>query len=493
MRDQAQLKAKIDAVRDDPRAHPRIRKIARDKSEGIKIVLNYKPREYFKPFHARTQRFACIVAHRRAGKTVATLHDLQRAALRNSFDSSKYAYIAPTYSQAKSTAWDYLVEAAAPFFAYGAKINQSDLQVSYPSGAIIRLFGADNYDTLRGLRLDGAVLDEYADIDPRAWTQVIRPALSDRRGFATFIGTPRGHNHFYDIYRGTADNPTGLANPAEWFTACLRASDLVPAHETWAPELASQLAGLSDEEVARFYGERDLLSSIELAQSRRQVSEEEYRQEYECDFESANQGAYYGKQMSAALKDGRITQVPYDPKYQVFTAWDIGGNRDATAIWFAQLVGKGVHLIDYIENRGADSAPYAKAVLGRPYAYAQHFLPHDAESRHPGSELDYKEALEAHGLTRITVLPAGIREHGINAVRLLLPRCYFDEKECDLGCEALKSYQTEWDAKNKVFKATPLHNWASHAADAFRYLAVALDRHVTSPNFGRKLVYPRGF
>lgn len=493
MRDQAQLKAKIDAVRDDVRAHPRVRKIARDKSDGIKIVLAYKPRAYFKPFHARTQRFACIVAHRRAGKTVATLHDLQRAALRNSFDSSKYAYIAPTYSQAKSTAWNYLLEAAAPFFAHGAKVNQSDLQVSYPNGAIIRLFGADNHDSLRGLRLDGAVLDEYADFDPEAWPLVVRPTLSDRRGFATFIGTPRGHNHFYDIYRGTPEIPTGLANPTEWFTDSLKASDLVPAHLTWAPEWAAEVAGLSDEAVNQFYKDRELLSADELSQNRRQISEESYNQEYECDFESANQGAYYGKQMSAALKDGRITKVPYDPKYQVFTAWDIGGNRDATAIWFAQLVGRSVHLIDYIENKGAASAPYAKVVLDRPYAYAQHFLPHDAESRHPGSELDYKQALEAHGVTRITVLPAGIREHGINAVRLLLPRCYFDASECDIGIEALKMYQTEYDEKNKVFKATPKHNWASHGADAFRYLAVALDRHVAAPNFGRKLVYPKGF
>ena len=434
------------------------------------IKINYQPRGYFKPFHQRTQRFACVVAHRRAGKTVACIQDLQRAALTNPAVRTLYAYIAPTYAQAKATVFDYLIEAAAPYVQLKlASVNQSELKVTYYNGATIRLFGADNYNALRGLRLDGTVLDEYADFDPRAWTQVIRPALSDRRGFATFIGTPRGHNHFYDIYRD------GVRAPNEWFTANLKASDLVPANDL--------------DPRAR---EKALLTSDELEMARRQMSAEWYNQEYECDFEAANPGAYYGKQMADAEKDGRITSIPYDPKYQVYTAWDIGGDRDATAIWFAQTVGRGVFLIDYMENTGADSAPYAKALLNRPYSYAQHFLPHDATARHPGSQRDYREALGDHGLRNITVLPRLDRELGINSVRLLLPRCSFDKRECDLGIEALRMYQTEWDEKNKIFKATPKHDWASHGADAFRYLAVALDKHTVSPNFNRKLEYPKG-
>jgi len=176
------------------------------------------------PFHNRTQRYACIVAHRRAGKTVACIHDLQRAACTSSADRPLFAYIAPTYSQAKTTAWDYLTDAAAPFHPYGVKINQSELRVTYPNGAQIRLFGADNYNSLRGMPLSGCVLDEYADIDPRAYPSVIRPALSDLRGFAIFIGTPRGHNAFYELYRKAGNDP-------EWFTACLKASELVPIND----------------------------------------------------------------------------------------------------------------------------------------------------------------------------------------------------------------------------------------------------------------------
>ncbi len=434
------------------------------------ITIRYKPRPYFEAFHKRTQRFACVVAHRRAGKTVACIHDLVRAALQNPNERSLYAYIAPTYAQAKATAWDYLVEAVAPLMPYGVKTNLTELKADLPNGSTVRLFGADNYDTLRGLRLDGVVLDEYADFDPRAWTTVIRPALSDRRGFAVFIGTPRGHNDFYSVYRNA------LKHPDEWFTAALRASELVPLNDI-DPEAKSH----------------NLLTTDELDEIRKQISDEEYRQEFECDFESANRGAYYGKQMEDAQKSGRIGHYPWDPNYQVYTAWDIGGDRDATAIWFWQLQGKAVYLIDYMENTGADSAPYAKSLLKRPYSYAQHFLPHDAGPNRTGVDKSYADFLRDHGLRNITVLPSGVREHGINAARLLLPRCYFDARECEYGIEALKMYQTEWDEKNKVFKSTPKHDWASHGADAFRYLAIALDKHVSAPNFNRVLKYPRGF
>ncbi len=410
------------------------------------------------------------MAHRRAGKTVACINDLLRAALTSPHSRSLYAYIAPTYAQAKATAFDYLVEACAPLMPFKAKINQSELKVDLPNGSTVRLFGADNYHALRGLRLDRVVLDEYADFDPRAWTTVIRPALSDRRGAATFIGTPRGHNGFFDVYRDA------LRNPDEWYTATLKASELVPINDL-DPEAKSQ----------------NLLTSDELDLQKRQMSEEWYAQEFECDFEAANPGAYYGKQMAEARKSGRIGAYPWFPDRQVYTAWDIGGDRDATAIWFAQLQGKAVYLIDYIEATGSDSAPYAKQVLERPYSYAQHFLPHDAGPNRTGIDRNYTDFLRDHGLKGITLLPAGIREHGINTTRLLLPRCSFDTVKCGLGIEALTMYQTEWDERNKVFKSTPKHDWASHGADAFRYLAVALDKHVSPPSFNRQLKYPKGY
>lgn len=436
--------------------------------DEYKVAIQYRPRHYFTSFHKRTQRFACIVAHRRAGKTVACIHDLQRAAISNSLHRPRYAYIAPTYTQAKSAAFDYLVEAAAPIIPDGASVNKSELRVDYPNGAQVRLFGADNYNALRGLRLDGAVLDEVADFDPRAWPTVIRPALSDRQGFAVFIGTPRGHNHFYDLW-------TEANGDSAWFTAALKASELVPANGRYTLEECRALG---------------LIHPVELEANRKNLSPEEFNQEYECDFEAAIKGAYYGKQMAEAAKDGRIGVVDHDPAHQVFTAWDIGGDRDATAIWFFQLIGRQVCLIDYYEGIGSDSAPYAKLVLEKDYSYAQHFLPHDAGPNRTGIDKNYSDFLHDHGLRNITVLPVGIREHGINTARLLLPRCYFDGSRCHQGIEALKMYRAEYNDKTKVLSASPVHDWASHGADSFRYLAVALDKHIVSRNFTRKIVYP---
>ena len=348
----------------------------------------------------------------------------------------------------------------------------------YPHGATVKLYGADNYDTLRGLRLCGAVLDEFADFDPRAWPTVIRPALADRRGSATIIGTPRGHNSFYQIYQ----NSLGYTDSGqfdqklrdEWFSLVLKASELVPVNDRNPDALMS-----------------DLLTSDELESIKRGQSEEEFQQEFECDFESAVLGAYYGKHMAAAEKDGRITLCPYDPVYPVWSAWDIGGNRDATAIWFVQLIGRQVVLIDYYEAVGADSAPHARAVLEKPYQYAGHFIPHDAGPNRVGVDKSYYDFLSDHGLKNLTVLPVQMVEHGINAARLLLPRCVFDRAKCYTGIEALKLYRSEYDHKNQTLRATPVHDWTSHAADAFRYLAVALDRHVTKSAFHRKIEYPK--
>ena len=446
--------------------------------EGEVLTLEYQPRWYFVPYHERAQRWACIVAHRRAGKTVATFRDLERRALADRRPDPLYAFIAPTYRQAKDNVWKYVERAAGEWGRLGVKINQSELKVEYPNGATLKLYGADNYDTLRGLRLCGAVLDEFADFDPRAWPTVIRPALADRRGTATIIGTPRGHNSFYNIFQNsqgfTDDGQFDQRLKDEWYSLVLKASRLVPVNDR--------------DPLAH---DRDLLTSDELESIKRGISEEEYLQEFECDFESAVIGAYYGKQMAAAEKEERITKVPYDPAHQVWTAWDIGGARDATAIWFVQLIGRQIVVIDFYEALGSDSGPHARAVLGKPYSYAGHFIPHDAGPNRVGVDKSYYDFLTDHGLKNLTVLPVQMVEHGINAARLLLPRCIFDRAKCYQGVEALKLYRAEYDYRHAALKPTPVHDWTSHAADAFRYLAVALDRHVVRSQFHRKIEYPK--
>ena len=184
-----------------------------------KIELPYTPRPQLIPYHERTQRWACLVLHRRFGKTTGTINDLQRGALTCPLDKPRFAYIAPLLKQAKDVAWDMLKSAAAPLVPYGAKFNEAELRVDYPNGGRVRLYGADNPDAMRGVYLDGVVMDEYAQHPPGMWTEVIRPALADRDGWGTFIGTPKGRDAFWKVYRNA------LANPEEWFSLLIRASE----------------------------------------------------------------------------------------------------------------------------------------------------------------------------------------------------------------------------------------------------------------------------
>lgn len=355
----------------------------------------------------------------------------------------RYAYVAPTYGQAKDVAWSYLRHYTRD--VPGLKVMESELWVELPSGARIRLYGADNYDRIRGIYLDGVVIDEPADIDPRAWPEVIRPTLSDYQGWATFIGTPKGRNAFYSIDR----DATGAELP-DWFRLTLKAS------------------------------ETKIIDEAELESNASMLSSEQYAQEYECSFDAAIVGSYYGKLMAAAEADGRVSGVPYEASAQVWTAWDLG-IRDATAIWFAQVVGKEIRLIDYYESSGADLAHYVNEIGKRPYSYAGHIVPHDAQAKELGTGKSRLEVLGSLGLTNISVAAMHRVEDGINAVRVMLPKCWFDKRKCDRGIEAMKLYRAEFDDKLQALKARPVHDWTSHAADAFRYLAMDLETHNPSP------------
>ena len=417
------------------------------------LAIRYQPRPQFKAFHARRERFACIVAHRRAGKTVACVHDLQRAALRSKKQRPRFAYLSPFLRQSKQIAWDYLRAAMMPTRFLGASVHETELRVDYPNGAQVRLFGADNPDALRGIYLDGVVLDEYADMDPRVWSEIIRPALADRQGWAVFIGTPRGRNAFFELWRRAQSEP-------EWFALMLKAS------------------------------ETGLIAPAELALARRDLSAAQYAQEFECSFDAAVVGAYYGTLMREAEAQGRIAGVPYDPAALVWTAWDLG-IRDATAIWFAQVVGREIRIIDYYEAAGVDLGHYARALAAKPYAYAGHIVPHDAQAKELGTGKSRLEVLSHLGLKGITLAPKHRIEDGINAVRMMIPRAWFDAGKCARGIDALSLYRAEHDDKHAVLRPHPVHDWTSHAADAFRYLAMSLDRQSGGSGFHRRIAYPQ--
>lgn len=423
------------------------------------IDLGYRARPQFNKFHARKERWACIVAHRRAGKTVACIMDLVDAALRCDKPNGRFAYIAPLYKQAKDVAWTYLKQYTGSI--PGVASNESELRIDLPfNGARLRLYGADNYDSLRGLYLDGVILDEFADMDPRAWPEVIRPTLSDRKGWATFIGTPKGRNSFYDVWAGNTETGwEGATNSADWFALMLRASE----------------TGLVDKE--------------ELSDARRIMTPEQYQQEYECSFDAAIVGSYYGKDISALVEQKRITGVAWERGLTVDTSWDLGLD-DATAIWFFQNVGRETRVIDYYEinNQGLDET--AKVLMAKPYVYGTHYLPHDIDVRELTTNRTRLSVLEGLGLRNINVGVKVDPVERINAVRMFLPSCFFDAIKCNRGLEVLKNYRRDYDDKRKTFRERPLHDWSSHGSDAFGEYALNYRRRVAAslprrrPNLG---------
>jgi phage terminase large subunit len=393
------------------------------------IHLEINPRPQFRPYLLRDKRWASVVAHRRAGKTVACIMDLIAKSIECDKREPRFAYIAPTYGQAKDVAWAYLKEYTQGI--PGMKYSESELSCTFPhNGARIRLYGAENYDRLRGLYLDGCIIDESGDIDPRAWPEVIRPALSDRRGWATFIGTPKGRNHFYQTHQ--------LAKQEDdWFSAELKAS------------------------------ETGLIGGAELADAMRTMTDEQYRQEYECSFDAAIVGSYYGKDIEEAEAEGRITNVPYDRAADVFVAWDLGIG-DSTALWVYQIVGREWHWLNYYENKSERLDHYVDWINRLPYTVDGLILPHDAEQRELQTGKSRTEYLEGRGF-ECKVLPAHAVDDGINACRVIFNRCWFDAEACQLGIERLRMYRAEFDEKRGVLKPKPAHDAASHGADSFRY------------------------
>lgn len=370
------------------------------------------------------------MAHRRCGKTVACINDIIAKALALKEPHGKYAYVAPFLAQAKEVAWEYLKRYSAP-----AKIdtNESELWVELVNGSRIRIHGADNPDRLRGAYLDGTVLDEYADMRPSVWGEVIRPMLADRRGWATFIGTPKGRNEFFQVVDRARLSP-------EWFHVMLRAS------------------------------ETKIIALDELESAKADMTPEQYEQEFECSFDAAIVGAYYGKEIAAAERDSRIRDVAVDKEVVVHTAWDLGWG-DSTAIWFFQICANEIHVIDHYEASNQPLDHYIGVLRDRGYDYGTDFVPQDAKVHELIAGRTRVEYLAGKG-RELRVVRKHSVEDGINAGRLMLQRCLFDKTKCAEGLEALRQYRTEFDEKTRAFKNNPRHDWSSHTADAFRYLAM---------------------
>jgi len=332
-------------------------------------------------------------------------------------------------------AWDYLKYFSRPITKSS---NEADLIIELINGAKIRLFGADNADAMRGLGFDGLYLDEYGDFKPSVWGNVVRPALSDKQGWCVFGGTPKGKNQFWNIYE------TSKRLPNEWFSLSLPAS------------------------------KSGLLPESELQAARAQLAEDQYLQEYECSFEAAIIGAIWGTEMRKAAEDGRITKVENQIEVKTHTAWDLG-HTDDTAIWWYQVIAGEIHIVDFFALSGGTIEEFVSKIKEKPYNYGKHYLPHDARARTLASGgKSVIEQMAAHlGINNLAIVPSLTVQDGIQAVRMALPRCWFDAEKCADGIEALRQYQREYDEDKKAFRQTPKHDWTSHPADAMRMLAIS--------------------
>ena len=398
------------------------------------IVIPYKPRDCQLEIHQALEdhRWAVVVAHRRLGKTVSAINQIIKSAVTNNLERPRYAYIAPTYAQAKRVAWDYLLHYTQPL---GATPNISELRVDFWDRRI-GLYGSDNPDSLRGSYFDGVVLDEVGDQNPRIWNEVIRPALADRKGWAMFIGTPKGQNHFYDLRNRAIGEPG-------WKLLEFKAS------------------------------QTGIIAQAELDDALREMGQDKYDQEFECSFHAAIEGSFYGHQLNQMEGEGRFCEIKRDDLCKTIAAWDLGIG-DSTSIWIAQVHGQEIRLLDYIENHGVGLDWYVRELKNRDWHKADNIVPHDVQVRELGTGKSRLEVLQAAGL-ECRMAPRLSVDDGIQAVRRMLPRCWFNVPQVSEGLDCLRNYRREFDEKRKVFYDRPLHDWSSHGSDAFRYLAVGLN------------------
>jgi len=404
------------------------------------IVIPYTPRPLQAELHRQlaNHRWSVVVCHRRWGKTVAAINHLLRDAILCQRKAPRFHYIAPTYRMAKQVAWDYVHQFAGAI--PGVKFNETELRCDLPNGARLTLLGGEDPSRLRGIYSDGIVIDETADMPESVFPEVLRPALADRGGYAIFIGTPRGHNAFFDYWQLAAEEPG-------WYRAMFKAS------------------------------ETEILPPEELEAARSAMTPEQYDQEFECSFIAAVPGAIFGKEMQAIDEKGQITHVPYDPGLRVDTHWDLGVG-DATSIWFTQSAGRGaLHVIDFFEARGEGLPFYARILDERGYLYGAHNAPHDIEVREMGSGKSRRETAYDLGIN-FRVVPKLPIEDGLHAAKLLIPRAWFDKENCKQGIEALRFYHRKYDERNRTFRTSVTHDWSSHAADAWRYCATGLRDNV---------------
>lgn len=426
-------------------------------TESIRIVLpwKFKLREYQKKFYSaanRKYKKLYWLVHRRAGKDKTTWNFVIKESQKT---VGLYVYVFPTWAQCKRNLWDAIDSEGIPFMDHIPpelieSKNESELQIKFKNGSIIQLASAEKYNRLRGMNAKGFVLSEFAFMHPKV-LKTIRPILEENGGFLVIVTTPNpeaGKNHAYTLW----ESVKGLKE--EWFTECLTIRDT--KRDDGTPVI-------SEDRILQIQADENL-------------SDEEIATEYYCSWEGGVVGAYYEKFLRQAELEGRIGAYPWNPKFPVFTSWDLGVN-DSTAIWFYQLIGSGIYIFDHYENVGEGVEHYIKYINDKPYTYTTHFMPHDFKNRvwANGAKSGYDTAKDLQGgKDNFKIIPATKVNKGIQEVRSILPRCYFNRIPCEDGLSALREYHSKYDVKNESISIKPVHDWASNSADSFRILAMSV-------------------
>lgn len=414
----------------------------------MKIPYNFTPRPYqrtlFEEMEKGKKRFI-TVWHRRSGKDKTWMNVMVEQMLKR---VGVYFYLLPTYAQGRKIVWEGIDGEGFKMIDHipvslRKRMDNQEMMIELVNGSIFRVVGTDKIDRVVGTNPVGCVFSEFSLQDPKAW-DYISPILRENGGWAGFNFTPRGKNHAYHLLKYAQENRES------WFTSVKSARDTK----------AIKVKDLDEERrmVVAKYGDDAV-----------------FRQEFMVEFVGIAQGAYYQGALDNAVKEGRVTQVEYDDDYPVHTAWDIG-LHDITSIWFYQVVDGKYYIIDYLEDNNKSFKEYVQVIKQKPYVYGTHHFPHDMAQREFSSN-ESRFKIMKRLLPNIKILKRSAVADGIEASREMLARCYIDETKCARGLDCLYEYKREWSDKNQTYKDKPVHNWASHGADAFRYMSIAVINH----------------
>ena len=465
--------------------------------EVITLPYRFTPREYQYPVlryfdEVPNRKRAYLLAHRRTGKDLLAWNILIKESQKR---VGTYWHVLPLLNQARKIVWTGSTKDGIPFLDFIpppliASKRDDDMSIRLKNGSLIQLVGADRIDSLIGSNPIGVTLSEFAVMKPSVW-DYLSPILNENDGWAMFITTPRGRNHAFDLFKSMVDavNHKG----AKYFVQVLTVDD------TRKPLLDNQ-----GEPIIGKDGRPVMvpIMSPEAIQEQRDLNipEEIIQQEYYCSFEAGMVGSYYSEAIAKLEKEGRAVKdlSIFDPSKPVYTAWDIGFS-DSMSIWYFQIDKKKINVIEYDEFVGRSLIECCYIVQAQwdqlrdvcgwsddqvsktialyqhheNYKYKTHFGPHDLDQTDISIGVTRRSVAKQHGI-KFKLVPRTDVQSGIDLVRRILINVTFELTRTNDGLRALKEYHKEWDEKTQMYSDKPCHDWSSHGADAFRYLAQAV-------------------